>query len=94
MRGRSPEVVETAGMRKLDICLLQEIKWRGLQDPVQSSNQVRKLVVRHLVYKSFWSGSPEGKYGVGILLAETRADKVFEVQRSSDSIIILKLIIG
>ena len=94
MRGRSAEVVETAGRRNLDICLLQETKWKGVQDPAQSRNQVRKLVGRDSVYKAFWSGNPEGTYGVGILLAETWADKVFEVQRPSDSIILLKLIIG
>ena len=94
MRRRSAEVVETVGRRKLDVCLLQETRWKGVQDPSQSRNQVRKLVGRDSVYKFFWSGNPEGTYGVGILLAECWADKVFEVQRPSDSIILLKLIIG
>ena len=46
------------------------------------------------VYKVFWSGNSEGTNGVGILLAKKWTDKVFEVQRPSDRIILLKLIIG
>ena len=94
LRGRGDEVVETVGRRKLDVCLLQETRRRGAQDPAGSRNQVRRWSVAGCVYKFFWSGNPEGTYGVGILLAESWADKVFEVQRPSDCIILLKLIIG
>ena len=45
-------------------------------------------------YKVFWSGNPDGTNGVGILLAKKWVDKVFEVQRPTDRIILLKLIIG
>ena len=45
-------------------------------------------------YKVFWSGNSEGTNGVSILLAKKWTDKVFEVQRPSDRIILLKLIIG
>ena len=94
LRGRGDEVVETVGRRKLDVCLLQETRRRGAQDPNESRNQVKRWTVKGYVYKFFWSGNPMGTYGVGILLAEGWADKVFEVQRPSDSIILLKLIIG
>ena len=43
---------------------------------------------------TFWSGNSEGTNRVGILLAKKWTDKVFEVQRPSDRIILLKLIIG
>ena len=29
MRGRSGEVVEMCGRRKLDVCCLQETRWKG-----------------------------------------------------------------
>ena len=60
LRGRGDEVVETVGRRKLDVCLLQETRRRGAQDPAGSRNQVRRWSVAGCVYKFFWSGSPEG----------------------------------
>ena len=93
MRGRSAEIVETA-TRRLDCGFLQETKWKGVLCPSQSRSQVRWLKGKDSVYKVFWSGNSEGTNGVGILLATKWTDKVFEVQRPSDRIILLKLIIG
>lgn len=45
-------------------------------------------------YKFFWSGNKQGTAGIGILLAEKWIEKVFDVQRISDRIIMLKLIVG
>jgi len=45
-------------------------------------------------FKFYWCGNKEGHGGAGILLAEHWVDKVFEVQRMSDRILLLKLIIG
>ena len=94
MRGRSAEVVETADRRRLDIGFLQETRWKGVQCPSQSRTQVRWLKGKDSAYKVFWSGNPDGTNGVGILLAKKWVDKVFEVQRPTDRIILLKLIIG
>ena len=94
MRGRSAEIVETATRRRLDCGFLQETKWKGVLCPSQSRSQVRWLKGKDSVYKVFWSGNSEGTNGVGILLAKKWTDKVFEVQRPSDRIILLKLIIG
>ena len=93
MKGRSAEIVETA-TRKLDCGFLQETKWKGVLCPSQSHSQVRWLKGKDSAYKVFWSGNSEGTNGVGILLAKKWTDKVFEVQRPSDRIILLKLIIG
>ena len=46
------------------------------------------------VYKVFGSGNSKGTNGVGILLAKKWTDNFFEVQRPSDRIFLLKLIIG
>ena len=94
MRGRSSEVVETADRRRVDLVLLQETKWKGAESPAESRTQVRWIKGRDSAYKFFWSGNLDGSNGVGILLAKKWTDHVFEVQRPSDRIILLKLIIG
>ena len=94
MKGKSHEVVETADRRKLDVAGLQETRYRGVESPTQSRTQVRWLKGKDSAYKFFWSGNPEGTNGVGILLAKKWTENVFEVQRISDRIILLKLIIG
>ena len=94
MKGKSHEVVETADRRKFDVAGLQETRYRGVESPTQSRTQVRWLKGKDSAYKFFWSGNPEGTNGVGILLAKKWTENVFEVQRISDRIILLKLIIG
>ena len=76
------------------VAFSRETKWKGVLCPTQSCSQVRWLKGKDSVYKVFWSGNSEGTNGVGILLAKKWTDKVFEVQRPSDRIILLKLIIG
>ena len=41
-------------------------------------------------YKFFWKGSKRGVGGVGIFAAEKYIDKVVEVRRVSDRVIVLK----
>ena len=94
MKGKCHEVVETADRRNLDAVGLQETRWRGGESPTRSRTQVRWLKGKDSRYKFFWSGNSEGTNGVGILLAERWAKSVFEVQRISDRIILLRLIIG
>ena len=45
-------------------------------------------------YKFFWSGNDGGTAGVGFLLAEKWVKNVSDVQRVSDRIILMKLVIG
>ena len=94
MKGKCHEVVETADRRKLDAAGLQETKWKGGESPAQSRTQVRWLKGKDSAYKFYWSGNSEGTNGVGILLAKKWTGNVYEVQRISDRIILLKLIIG
>ena len=86
LRGRADEVVETMSRRKVDLCCLQETRWRG--------GSARMLKGKDSRYKLFWSGNDRGTAGVGFLLAEKWIEKVFDVQRISDRIILMKLIIG
>ena len=52
------------------------------------------LTGRESRYKFFWVGNDTGTGGVGLLLAEKWIDKVFDVKRYSDRVILLKIIVG
>ena len=86
MRGRSSEVVETISRRGIDLCCVQEVRWRGAS--------ARFITGKNDRYKFFWVGNNAGTGGVGILLAEKRVEKVFDVNRVSDRILLLKLLVG
>ena len=43
--------------------------------------------------KLYWSGNDKGTAGVGVCVAEEWIEKVFEVQRVSDRITLVKLIV-
>ena len=45
-------------------------------------------------YKFYWSGNDAGTGGVGLLLSEKWIEKVFEVKRYSDRVMLIKIIIG
>ena len=59
---RSSEVVETVSRRGVNLCCLQEVRWRGAS--------ARMIVGKESRYKVFWIGNEIGNGGVGILLAE------------------------
>ena len=42
-------------------------------------------------YKLYWMGNQAGTGGVGILLAEKWLDKVFDISRVSDRMLVMKL---
>ena len=86
MRGRSSEVVETVSRRGIDLCCMQEVRWRGAS--------ARFITGKDDRYKFFWVGSNAETGGVGILLAEKWVEKVFDVNRVSDRILLFKLLVG
>ena len=45
-------------------------------------------------YKFFWVGNNQGTSGVGVLLAEKWVDKVYDIKRVSDRIMLIKLLVG
>ena len=45
-------------------------------------------------YKLYWSRNDKGTADVGVFVAEEWIEKVFEVQRVSDRIILVRLIVG
>ena len=81
LRVRSSEVVETVSRRNVDLCGLQEVRWRGAS--------ARMIVGKDSRYKVFWIGSENGNGGAGILLAEEWVEKVYDICRISECLMIL-----
>ena len=54
----------------------------------------KNLLFKDSRYKLFWSGNNKGTAGVGVFVAEKWIEKVFEVKRVSDRIILVKIIVG
>ena len=86
MRGKASEVVETVSCRGVDLYCLQETRWK--------KDGVKQIVGKDSRFKMFWSGNDNGTGGVGILLAEEWWERVFEVVRVSDRIILSRMTIG
>ena len=86
MQRKSNEVVETVSWRRVDLCCLQETRWKR--------EGVKQIVGKDSCFKLFWSGNGKNTGGVGILLAEKWWENVFEVVRVSDRIILIRMTIG
>ena len=56
-------------------------------------NQSRLLTGKKSKFKFYWCGSKDGQGGTGIRFSENWVDKVFQVLRISDRIILIKLVI-
>ena len=59
-----------------------------------SKESHEKIKGKDTRYKLYWLGNDKGTAGVGVFVAEEWIEKVFEVQRVSDRIILVKLIVG
>ena len=57
LSGRGTEVCEELRKRRVDVCCLQEVRWRG--------QGARFLGAKGRRYKLWWSGNSEGAGGVG-----------------------------
>ena len=86
LRDRFGEVVEVLTIRKIDVCYVQEVKWRG--------TPARLVTGKVTEYKFFWSGSSNGVSSVGILVRNEWVDKIVEVNMVNDRLMFLKLLIG
>ena len=86
LRGRASEVVETVSRRNIDICCLQDVRWRGAG--------TRTITGKDTQYKLFWIGNQEGNGGVGVMLAEKWIQKAIHVNRANDRLMMLKVLVG
>ncbi|CAH0728115.1 unnamed protein product, partial [Brenthis ino] len=80
MTGRSAELSAILERRRINICCVQETKWKGAK-----SRQIGKG------FKLIYYGTENGKNGVGIILDQHLSQKVIEINRASDRIISVKL---
>ena len=83
LTGRGREIVDVMERRKVEILCIQEIKW--------SRNSARQMGKG---YKLLYASGSQMKNGVGILLNKELAEKVVDVERSSDKLIRAKVCIG
>ena len=84
--GRDVEVCEELKKRKVDVCGLQEVKWKN--------KDTRFLGVFGQRYKLWWSGNSSGIGGVGILIKEELCEKVVDVRTKSDRVMVVVLASG
>ena len=64
MRGRSSEIVETITRRNIDLCCVQEVRWRGAS--------ARHIIGKDSRYKFFW-GLATTKAQVALVCAWLRS---------------------
>lgn len=86
MSRRSGEVVETITRRRIDVCCLQETRWKG--------GSCRWFGPQDSRYKFLWQGREDGSAGVGILVAKKWAEKIVGVERISERCIVVRILVG
>jgi len=70
----------------MDVACVQETRWRG--------SGCRFFAALGRRYKLFWLGSKAKSDGVGIFVAEKWVDSVVSVERHSERILALKMVLG
>jgi len=78
--------VEALAERPIDVACVQDTRWRG--------SGCRFFGAIGKRYKLFWMGSKAKSDGVGIFVAEKWADSVVSVERHSERVLILKMVLG
>ena len=73
MHGRASEVIETLGCRHIDICYVQESRWKGCS--------ARLISAKGFKYEFIWSRDNSGFGCVGVLLNKNWIEKVISVVR-------------
>ena len=86
MVGRSREVAAMLGRRKVDICAVQEVRYKKEGTRMYGSGDER--------YKFWWRGGSEGNNGVGIMVKEEWIENVIEVVRWCERMMKIKMVVG
>ena len=73
LNGKGLEICDELWKRNVELCCLQEVRWRGCGD--------RQIGLQGRRYKLWWSGNHEGYGGVGVLVEEELYDEVVEARR-------------
>ncbi|XP_016556731.1 uncharacterized protein LOC107856252 [Capsicum annuum] len=82
LQGKSMELVKILRKRRINVVCVQETKWVG-----SKARDVEE-------YRLWYSGSERCRNNVGILVDEELREQVVEVNRVSDKVMTIKLVIG
>ena len=77
--------MEALAERRIDLACVQETRWRGSSCTYFGATGKR--------YTLFWMGSEAKTDGVGIFVAEKWVDSVVSVERHSERILVLKMVL-
>ena len=90
---RSGEVSDMLCIRKVDVCGLQEVRFKN--EGVRFKNEGVKFSQgrQKMRYKMFWKGGKEGQNGVGIAVEEEWVGSVVRVMRASERLMVVELIL-
>lgn len=69
MTGRSAELSDILKKRQLDVCCVQETKWKGAKSRLIGNG-----------YKLIYNGTTTGKNGVGIILSENLSHRLINTE--------------
>ena len=78
--------MEAMAERRMDVACVQETRWRGSGCGLFCAIGKR--------YKLFWMGSKAKTDGVGIFVAQKWVDSVVSVERHSERVLVLKMVLG
>jgi len=78
--------VDALAERRVGVACVQEVRWRG------SVCRFFGAICKR--YKLFWMGSKAKTHGVGIFVAEKWVDSVVSVERHSERVLVLKMVLG
>ena len=81
--GRKTEVCEELRKRRVEVCCIQEVRWKG-QGACFAGTSGRR-------YKLWWSENDAGLGGVGILVKEKISGNVLEIRRKCDRVMAIVL---
>ena len=83
MSGKVGKIPETLKRRCVDICCMQEVRWKGHGD---------KIVIGS--FKFLWSGGCKTENGVGVIVAIWLNGKVVGIERFNDRVMKVNIVIG
>jgi len=85
LTGRAGELMEALTDREMDVGCIQETRWRGSGCSFFGAQGKR--------YKLFWMRGKDRSDGVGMFVAEKWVDSVVKVERHSERVLILKMVL-
>ena len=86
LTGRAGELVDALAEREIDVARVQETRWIG--------SWCRLFGAIGKRYELFWMGSKARTDGVGIFEAQKWVKSVVSVERYSERVLVLKMVLG